>query len=249
MLNASSETTLAGPRSLLRFLMGQGWLFARASRVRRAPAAATPARPPSARSALHAHLLAGTDWPPTKSQAPFSRALASSRPVLPKGEGLETSAFMDRLLELDRLRGKGSASTARRHELLDWLGAKLFSRMRMHRELFRPQWLAAGNGEHYDTRFRPLDPARDSLFACRVEGDELVAVVERRARRAGSRVATRTVRFPLRFLADEGEGRMWSEASQRLRRLRVEREEAIARFDEVETQVQALLERYSTAVA
>ncbi|SCK43507.1 hypothetical protein VAR608DRAFT_4203 [Variovorax sp. HW608] len=249
--------------------MGEGWLFARASRLRRTPAATTPARPPSARSALHAHLRAGTEWPPTKSQAPFSRALAASRPVLPKAEGLEASAFMDRLLELDRLRGKGSASSAKRHEppgrsegeyrsaaarrysdeLLDWLGAKLFGRMRMHRELFRPQWLAAGNGEHYDTRFRPLDPTRDALFACRVEGDELVAVVERRARRAGSRVATRTVRFPLRFLADEGENRMWSEASQRLRRLRVEREEAIARFDEVETQVQALLARYSTAVA
>ncbi|MBO9513512.1 MAG: hypothetical protein J7549_05280 [Variovorax sp.] len=225
MLHASEATSLA-PRSLLKFLLGDGWLFARPSRTRRLPSLAM------ARAA---------------SRAPFSRALSLHSAVLPTVGEIEPSRFAEGLAELDMLRG-WTASVARRRELLDALGATLFARMRMHRELFRPQWMAAGNGERYDARFRAVDAERDRLFTCRVEGEELVAVIERPTHRAAPAPA-RTVRFPLRFLADDGESRMWQEASQRLRRLRVEREEANARFVEAETQVQALLERYSAAVA
>lgn len=230
-MHASQATSMA-PRSLFKFLVGEGWLFARASRTRRRPPAVT----------------AAAAW-----RAPFSRALSLKRPVLSAAwaisaetaGAIERSAFVDGLAALDQLRGKAMNAAARR-DVLNGLAATLFGRMRMHRELFRPQWLAAGNGDYYDARFRALDPSRDSLLACRVEGDELVAVIERRAT---APFLTRTVRFPLRFLADDGESRMWSEASQRLRRLRMEREEANARFEEAETQVQALLERYATAVA
>lgn len=198
----------------------------------------------------------------TQLASPFSLSLMLSRSVLPQSlarsssgratsaetllEELQPSRFRSQLAKLNSRCGKSAASLAKRREVLDALGSLVFARMGMHRSLFRPQWDAQQTEDvHYDSKFRPLDLTRDVLFHCSVVGDEVVAVVERKNKRVPSFILTRTVRFPVRYMVDDGESLMWGEAAALMQKRRAMRDAADAQFDSSEAEVQAFLAIYS----